>query len=101
MNFMTSILEKHLVNPTVISVTTTSGVAARPSTLDGLTVGLLDNGKSKAGLILDSVKRRLENLHSPAGFIHHQKPVASKPMPPEILKDIKSHCHVVVTAVGD
>ena len=75
-------------------------LAARPETLTGLKLGLLDNVKVNAGAFLDRIEERLRQDFEVAGVVRRTKPTASRGMPPDILAAM-SECHVVVNAFGD
>ncbi|HEX2173144.1 MAG TPA: hypothetical protein VHL09_11950 [Dehalococcoidia bacterium] len=75
-------------------------LAARPETLSGIKLGLLDNVKVNAGVFLERIEERLREDFEIAQVVRRTKPTASRGMPPEILAAI-SECNVVVNAFGD
>ena len=79
---------------------TEHGLATRPSTLDGLTIGMLWNAKVNADIYLQRIKELIEERYQDTKFIFQAKPTASKPMEPEVLDALRS-CDVVLTAFGD
>ena len=79
-------------------MTTTS--VARLASLQGRTVGLLDNGKIRVRELLDHVEEVLRSQYGVAQVLRFRKPDASRPAPPEVMADLK-HCEVIISAVGD
>ena len=90
-----------LVDPTLETVAASAQMAPRPESLDGVVIGLLNNGKGKADWILEDIYRMLGERYNLAGSVHHFKEVTSKPFAPEVLDDVASRCQVAITAVGD
>jgi len=71
------------------------------STLRGKRVGLLDNSKSKADKILDTVAAILDAQYDFTDIVCHRKPSASKPASPEAIDELASTCDLVIVGVGD
>ena len=71
----------------------------RPSTLDGLTVGLLDITKARGEVFLE----RLDQLLQERGLTtrRYAKPTFTKPAPVDLRHEIAEHCHVVIEALAD
>lgn len=77
-------------------------LAPRPRRLAGLRVGLLDNTKHNAALLLDEVAALLVAEHGAAGVTRRQtKAVFSLPVPEDVIADYRQDCDVVLTGVGD
>lgn len=72
---------------------------ARPASLAGLRVGLLDISKPRGNVFLD----RLAELLTARGVAvaRYAKPTFAKPMPPDLRRDITTHCDVVIEALAD
>lgn len=72
---------------------------ARPASLDGLTVGLLDIAKPRGDVFLD----RLEALLTDRGLRveRFRKPTFAKPAPAALSEELRSRCQVVVEALAD
>jgi hypothetical protein len=72
---------------------------ARPESLEGLTVGLLDISKARGDVFLD----RLEELLAGRGVevLRYRKPTFTKPAPADLRREIAAHCHAVVEALAD
>lgn len=72
---------------------------ARPESLAGLTVALLDISKPRGNVFLDQLQNRLEGLD--ASVIRYSKPTFSKPAPPDLRHEIATQCHAVIEALAD
>jgi hypothetical protein len=72
---------------------------ARPGSLDGLTVGLLDISKPRGDVFLD----RLEELLAGRGVevLRFRKPTFTKPAPADLRQEITGRCDAVVEALAD
>jgi len=72
---------------------------AKPHSLVGLTVGLLDISKARGDVFLD----RLEQLMHADGVVtrRYKKPTFARPAPIDLVQDIARECHVVVEALAD
>jgi hypothetical protein len=72
-------------------------LAARPATLAGLRVGVLDNGKEQANVLLGRAAELLAADGTVATFA--RKPSFSRVAPPEVI-DALSMCDIVITGLG-
>ena len=72
---------------------------ARPATLEGLRVGLLDISKARGDVFLDRLADRL----SARGLRveRYRKPTFSKPAPADLRHQIATTCDVVIEALAD
>mgnify|MGYP005999451427 FL=1 len=72
---------------------------AKPNSLEGLTLGLLDISKAKGNVFLD----RLETLFSEKGVAvrRYKKPTFARPAPTELLQDISTNVDVVIEGLAD
>ena len=90
-----------LLDPTGQTTTRQSGLAPRKvRTLNGKTVGLLNNTKVKADYILDAVADLLSERYSVKEFVRVTKEHFARPMSDAIGDDMASRCDVVITAIG-
>lgn len=79
-----------------------STLAPRPETLRGQRIGLLDNTKHNALLLLRTVGEILVRDHGAAEVsIVETKRNFSVPVDDEIVSRYRAHCDVVITGVGD
>jgi hypothetical protein len=71
----------------------------RPASLDGARVGLLDISKPRGDVFLD----RLQELLAERGLSvrRYAKPTYTKPMPPDLRREIAAECDVVIEALAD
>jgi hypothetical protein len=73
--------------------------AARPASLDGKTIGLLDISKPRGDVFLG----RLEELLAARGYrvARFRKPTYTKPAPPDVRRAVRDGCDVVVEGLAD
>lgn len=93
--------EIKVLDPTITTSSKESLLAVRPESLNGLTVGLLANGKKNSVEILQYVYEILKEEHGLATVIEDNKGNASRPCPPDLLENMAKQCDVVITASGD
>lgn len=74
--------------------------APRPMDLAGKVVGLLDNTKEQADVILEAVGEALRDRYGVAEVIIRRKEFFSKPAKPELLDEIAKKAQVAIAAVG-
>jgi hypothetical protein len=88
-----------LLDPTSEQNPASRQANARPASLDGLTVGLLDISKARGEVFLD----RLGELLQADGVTtrRYRKPTFSKPAPVDLRHEIASQCEVVIEALAD
>jgi hypothetical protein len=72
---------------------------ARPSSLEGLTVGLLDISKPRGNVFLDRIEQRLVGIG--AHVKRYAKPTFAKPAPVDLRHEIATECQVVIEALAD
>ncbi len=92
------------MNQVLLDPTAELGSAVReplelPSSLDGLTIGLLDISKAKGDVFLDRIAERLAGHGHKT--IRFKKPTFTRPAPVALLQDIARQCDVVVEALAD
>ena len=71
----------------------------RPTSLDGLTVGLLDISKPRGDVFLDRLEARLTDVG--ATVKRYKKPTFTKPAPVDLRHEIAVECQVVIEALAD
>lgn len=88
-----------VLDPTDESASAHREAIARPASLDGARVGLLDISKPRGDVFLD----RLEALLAQRGVAvrRYVKPTFAKPMPPDLRREIAAECDVVISALAD
>lgn len=88
-----------LLDPTGERAPVERSLVARPDSLRGLTVGLLDITKPRGNVFLD----RLEALLNEQGVItkRYAKPTFTKPAPVDLRHEIARECQAVIEALAD
>ena len=74
--------------------------ANRPMDLAGKVVGLLDNTKEQADIILEALGEDLRKRYGVADVVSIRKEFFSKPAKPELLDDMAKKVQVAIAAVG-
>ena len=72
---------------------------ARPESLNGLTVGLLDISKPRGDIFLNRVEEKLTGLG--ANVKRFKKPAFTKPAPVDLRHEIAVSCDAVIEALAD
>ena len=75
--------------------------APRPGTLEGLTIGLVDNTKHNSDAILLRVAKILEDKHGAKAHLIKRKKSSGAAPHDEIVDEYKASCDVIVAGVGD
>ncbi|HYF18663.1 MAG TPA: hypothetical protein VEA40_12415 [Ramlibacter sp.] len=75
--------------------------APRPASLQGLTIGLVDNTKFNADQLLLRVAGILEREHGAKGHLIRRKKNAAVPAHAELIAEYQAQCQVVVAGIGD
>ena len=88
-----------VLDPTDESTPAARERVARPESLAGLTVALLDISKPRGNVFLDRVEARLGELGIEAK--RFTKPTFSKPAPVDLRHEIATSCHAVIEALAD
>jgi hypothetical protein len=74
-------------------------LVARPASLDGLTVGLLDISKPRGDVFLDQLEARL--VERGLTTVRYAKPTFTKNAPIDLRHEIATRCDVVIEALAD
>ena len=90
-----------LVNPTTEPIIAPFDGAPRLPSLAGTRVGLIDDSKRNADVLLEELAEILHTRYEISGVKWHRKPSASRPADPEALKELVEECDAVVVAIGD
>jgi hypothetical protein len=88
-----------LLDPTSELAPATRVLTPRPSSLDGLTVALLDISKARGDVLLDRLEQRL--TADGVTVRRYAKPTFAKPAPVDLRHEIAVHCEVVIEALAD
>jgi hypothetical protein len=92
-------MAKVLLDPTSERRVTERTRLARPASLDGQVVGLLDIIKPRGDVFLDQLERRL--VADGATVKRYRKPTFTKPAPVDLRHEIATNCTLVIEALAD
>ena len=90
-----------LMNPVGLNTAPRDPIAPRLDRLDGKVIGLLDNSKKNADLLLKAIGALLSSEHHVAGIVYHRKVGSSPAAPAAMLDDLAARCDAVINAYGD
>ena len=88
------------IDPTRGGTKTKISRAPRPMDLTGKVVGLLDNRKEQADIILETVAEALREKYGVAEVFITKKEHYSRPASQELIDDLSKKAQVVVSALG-
>ena len=88
------------IDPTEAGNQAKIALAPRPIDLAGKVVGLLDNTKEQADVILETVAGVLRERHGVAKVIIRRKEFYSKPAAAALIDEMAQEVEVAVAAVG-
>ena len=90
-----------IFDPTIEAKGRKINYAARPKSLAGLRVGLVDNSKHNSDQLLMRIAGLLESDYGVKTHVMRRKKSAGIPPSAEIVKEFKAACDVVVAGIGD
>lgn len=84
------------------SVSTTKNVAPakRPAGIEGKVIGLYDNTKEQADVILEAIGADLVERYKAKSLLNFRGVHYSKPAPLETIEDMARKCDIVICALG-
>jgi hypothetical protein len=88
------------IDPTAGSSRQQIDLAPRPTDLAGKVVGLLDNTKEQADIILQTLGEALRERYGVANVILRRKEHYSKPATDELIDDMAQEVDVAIAALG-
>jgi hypothetical protein len=88
------------IDPTAGSGKAKVALAPRPMDLAGKVIGLLDNTKEQADIILKTVADALRERHGVARVVIRRKEHYSKPATNALIDDLAKEVQLAVAAVG-
>ena len=92
--------ELGFIDPTAGGSRARIALAPRPMDLAGKVVGMIDNTKEQADVILETVADALRQRYGVAKVIIRRKDHFSKPAPQEMLDQLAQEVQVAVAALG-
>ena len=92
--------ELPFIDPTRGGAKTRLQRAPRPIDLAGKVVGLLDNTKEQADVILETIGEDLRKRYGVADVLMRRKEFFSRPAKPELLDEMAKKVQVAIAAVG-
>jgi hypothetical protein len=90
-----------LLDPTAKARQDTTPLAPRPPDLRGKRIGILDNTKSNADVLMLRLAALLCQQHGAAEIVHRRKAHAAIGATDELCEDIVLGCDVVLVGSGD
>jgi hypothetical protein len=90
-----------VVHPAAEDVREPSRLAPRLATLQGTTLGLIDNHKRHADVYLEELGRLLQAHYGVARVVTYRKISQSLPTPAEVLDHLARTCDALIHAVAD
>ena len=88
-----------ILDPTSEKNLTSRELLARPSTIVGQTIGLLDIAKARGDIFLNQLESRLTTAG--AKVLRFRKPTFAKPAPVDLRHEISTKCTLVIEALAD
>ena len=98
---MTQTNEYVLVDPTTQAIVAPFDGAPRLPTLAGTRLGIIDDSKRNADVLLEELAEVLRTRYEISDVRWHRKPSASRPADPAAVRELAETCDAVVIAVGD
>ena len=92
-------MTRELLDPTAERTVETRERLARPESIAGLRVGLLDISKPRGNVFLDRLEERL--VERGAQVERFRKPTFTKPAPADLRYEISTKCDLVIEALAD
>jgi hypothetical protein len=90
-----------VLHPAAEDVAEPQRLAPRLSSLQGRTVGLIDNHKRNANVYLEELGRLLQQGYGVARVVTYRKISQSLPTPSEVLDQLANECEAIIHAVAD
>ena len=89
-----------VISPAGIPRIPDEALKPRPGTLEGATLGILDNNKEFSDWVLDRVLERLRASVGITEVVQRRKHHLAQPASPEILEELNARCDAVLVGVG-
>ncbi len=83
-----------------VTVSKAVSMAKRPASLSGRVVGLFDNTKEQADILLEALGEELVKKYGVKELVTRRGVHYSRPAPIEIVEEMARKCDVVICALG-
>ncbi len=93
--------EHTLINPITQPVIAPFNGAPRLASLAGTRLGLIDDSKRNADVLLEELANLLRTRYEISTVKWLRKPSASRPADPDALRELVEECDSVIVAIGD
>jgi hypothetical protein len=90
-----------VLHPAAEDVPEPQCLAPRLSSLQGRTVGLIDNHKRNANVYLETLGQLLQERYGVSHVVTYRKISQSLPTPDAVLDQLASECDAIIHAVAD
>ena len=90
-----------VLHPAAEDVAQRQRLAPRLASLQGTTLGLIDNHKRNANVYLEELGRLLQERYGVARVVTYRKVSQSLPTPDEVLDRLANECEAIIHAVAD
>jgi hypothetical protein len=90
-----------VLHPAAEDVAEPQRLAPRLSSLQGRTVGLIDNHKRNADIYLEELSRLLQERYGVSQVVMYRKINQSLPTAGEVLDQLAGECDAIIHAVAD
>ena len=88
-----------MLDPTSEKTSVIRQPVARPESLEGVTIGLLDISKARGNVLLDRIETHLKERG--LATKRYMKPTFSRPAPDALQQTMATECDVVIEALAD
>ncbi len=89
-----------ILDPTYNEAAEELAPAVRPASLEGLTVGIVSNGKQNTATFFDALEQELRQHHGVASVVRMTKGNYSAPAEAEIMSAAQTW-HALIAGIGD
>lgn len=92
-------MTRYVLDPTGERQVSERQRVARPASIAGRRIGLLDISKPRGDVFLDRLEARL--VEAGASVQRYRKPTFTKPAPVDLRHEIATQCELVIEALAD
>ena len=92
--------KKYFISHTASTSSEKINLAERPEDLSGKIIGMIDNTKEQADVILEALGEQLKEKYGVSKIIIERKDHYSKPAPDKMIEDMSREVDVAIAALG-